>query len=282
MPDMRLRIEEKMILHLSSYKDFNNRYNAPKAICQDGISDVLSLHQPQVAKAAKALIAKGLVKQDSGYVRGMPTARKVYYLTAKGIVKANAIKQAIKGYETTSFKPKELLSTLSDSIHTLQQMDSRSGNAKVQLEIVSKLQEVYYELGHWLNVDESYRVLELSRNTGKESDVARAYYYLGRAFTLQNNWDKSIENYREGLEIAEKVDDPNLLGDIHLAIQNDYRKVGDLDNQLEHLQQALNCSNKSGNILLKISTIGANYNSTANYYDDRKMAFSLSNDNYPI
>ncbi len=38
--------------------------------------------------------------------------------------------------------------------------------------------------------------------------------------------------------------------------------------------------NETENIFLKIGSIGANYNSTANYYDDRKMAFSLSNDNW--
>ena len=93
-------------------------------------------------------------------------------------------------------------------------------------------------------------MLELSKDIGKGSDVARAYYYLGQSFSLQTQWDKAIENFHKGLEIAEKVNESNLLGEIHLAISSNYSKLGNLKKQLHHLKQGLKFSEEAGNRLL--------------------------------
>ncbi len=93
----KLRIEDKILLHLSDYRDFKGSGAAPKALCQDGMVEALSLHQPQVAKATKSLIKRGLVESKTTYVEDSPRARKIYQLTAKGLVIVNIIKKTLKG-----------------------------------------------------------------------------------------------------------------------------------------------------------------------------------------
>ena len=244
-----LLLEDKIVLHLSNYKDFKGQWNAPMAICQDGITDALSVHQPQVAKHVKSLISKGYLKEDTAYIEGTTRKRKIYYLTTKGALKANEIKVGLEGYRPR-FKPKELLATLSNAIQDLQQLKSTTDDKKVQLEIISKLQELYYELGHDLNIDESYRVLELSKDIGKNKDVAKAYYYLGRSYSLQNRWNKAIENYQKAVDIAKKTQDLDMLGEAHLTIGGIYNRLGKLDRQNKHLQLALDYSRDAKNDFL--------------------------------
>jgi tetratricopeptide (TPR) repeat protein len=209
------------------------------------MAEALSIHQPQVAKAAKKLIANGLILTSKAHVEGIEKARKIYQLTAKGKAKANAIKKALHGQSEMVYRPKDLLFSLSNSIHNLQEMESKTTEVKTQLEIVSKLQELYYELGQRLNIDESFRVLELSREIGKEIDVAKAHYYLGRAYSLQNKWDLAIENLKNGLEIAEKNKMHGTVSKINLALAGVYNRTGNLKDQEKHLQSALVAAGKT-------------------------------------
>ncbi len=92
MTSWRLLLEDRLILHLYNYQEFKGRWNAPLAICQEGICNTLSILQPQAAKAAISLIKKGYIKEGTAYVDGTPRTRKIYTLTARGIVKANVLK----------------------------------------------------------------------------------------------------------------------------------------------------------------------------------------------
>ena len=250
-----LLLEDKIVLHLSNYKDFKGRWHAPMAICQDGITNALSIHQPQAAKNVKSLIKKGYLKEDTAYVEGVKRQRKIYTLTTKGLLRAKEIKAGLEG-DKPAFKPKDLLATLSIAIHDLQQLKSTTSDKKLQLEIISKLQELYYELGHDLNIDESYRVLELSKEMGNNIDVARAYYYLGRSYSLQYRWNKAIENYQKAVDMAEKAKDLDMLGETHLTIGGIYNRQGKLNKQLKHLQLALEYSKEAKNdFLIMNSTI---------------------------
>ena len=251
-PKPKLLIEEQILLHLSNSPKVKTAYGVPRAVCQDGMADALSIHQPQVAKATRKLLEKGLIHSSIAHVEGISKARKIYQLTDKGEVKVNAIKNALAGQEAVDYRPKDLLFSLSNAIYNLQEMETKTSDAKTQLEIVSKLQELYYELGQRLNIDESYRVLELSKNIGKEVDVAKAYYFLGKTYSLQNKWDMAIDNYKHGLAVVKNKKMHGMISEINLALASVYSRIGELKEQETHLQAAIEAAEKTNDLELTI------------------------------
>jgi DNA-binding MarR family transcriptional regulator len=93
MADRRLSLEERLILYLSDYKGLKDKREVSIAICQEGICGALSIQQPMVSKLARLLIKKGYIEQRIAYIKGVNKARKIYYLTSRGIIKVNIIKK---------------------------------------------------------------------------------------------------------------------------------------------------------------------------------------------
>jgi DNA-binding MarR family transcriptional regulator len=92
-PADRLNItaDEKTILHLLQFTDHENEFEMPPDVTQKGISQGIGIHRKHVPRTIKSLIAKGVLKERMGHVKGHPQRVKGYFLTREGLERAHRL-----------------------------------------------------------------------------------------------------------------------------------------------------------------------------------------------
>ena len=83
-----LTVSERILYHLSNYVKFEDKFEAPFDVTQDGISQACQISRAHAAIELKKLKAVDIVEERLAHVRRGKARRKVYFLTAQG--KANA------------------------------------------------------------------------------------------------------------------------------------------------------------------------------------------------
>lgn len=88
---MHLRIAEKILLHLYDYRVYEDRYEYPFEITQQGIAKRVGISTAHVPRNIKKLIEDGFIYAKKGHVTGKKKRVTVYFLTRKGVMEVKKI-----------------------------------------------------------------------------------------------------------------------------------------------------------------------------------------------
>ncbi len=91
-----LTVSERILYHLSAYVKFEDKYESPFDVTQDGISQACSISRAHAAIELKKLRAASIVEERLSHVRRGKSRRKVYFLTMSGKSKASHVVQYVK------------------------------------------------------------------------------------------------------------------------------------------------------------------------------------------
>ena len=93
-----LTVSERILYHLIGYVKYEDKYESPFDVTQDGISQACSISRAHAAIELKKLKAAGIVEERLSHVRRGKSRRKVYFLTMSGKSKASDVVQYVKDY----------------------------------------------------------------------------------------------------------------------------------------------------------------------------------------
>jgi tetratricopeptide (TPR) repeat protein/DNA-binding PadR family transcriptional regulator len=91
-----LTVKERVFLHLLFQQRFVMDSDSPKTVTQEGVAKAVDVGRNNVAKVLVEMGKDGLVDTYTKHVKGLPSVRKVYFLTPKGLEDAKHIKQALE------------------------------------------------------------------------------------------------------------------------------------------------------------------------------------------
>ena len=91
-----LTVSERILYHLSNYTKYEDKYESPFDVTQDGISQACAISRAHAAIELKKLKASGIVEERLSHVRKGKSRRKVYFLTFAGKTNANDVLQYVK------------------------------------------------------------------------------------------------------------------------------------------------------------------------------------------
>jgi len=92
---IHITVEERLLLHLLDYSKYEDAYDVPISLSQEGIAKAINIRRNDVSRTIKNIINKGWVDVRLGHVEGVGRRRKVYFLTPSGYTNALKIKEAI-------------------------------------------------------------------------------------------------------------------------------------------------------------------------------------------
>ena len=96
-----LTVSERILYHLNNYVRYEDKYEAPFDVTQDGISQACAISRAHAAIELKKLKASDIVDEKLKHVRRGKARRKVYFLTMSGKSKAADVLQYIKDNNIT-------------------------------------------------------------------------------------------------------------------------------------------------------------------------------------
>jgi len=88
-----LTVSERIILHLAQYSKYQDDYDVPLDVSQDGIASALRISRAHAAIELKKLKEGEDVDERLAHIRKGKNRRKVYFLTMKGEDKARRIRE---------------------------------------------------------------------------------------------------------------------------------------------------------------------------------------------
>src|SRR5512136_2298099 len=91
-----LTVSERILFHLGNYLKYEDKYEVPFDITQDGISQSCSISRAHAAIELKKLKASGIIEEKLSHVRRGKARRKVYFLTQTGKAKSAKVVQYVK------------------------------------------------------------------------------------------------------------------------------------------------------------------------------------------
>jgi len=91
-----LTVSERILFHLNNYVKFEDKYEVPFDITQDGISQSCSISRAHAAIELKKLKASGIIEERLSHVRRGKARRKVYFLTQTGKARSAKVVQYVK------------------------------------------------------------------------------------------------------------------------------------------------------------------------------------------
>jgi tetratricopeptide (TPR) repeat protein/DNA-binding PadR family transcriptional regulator len=91
-----LTVSERILYHLNNYVKYEDKYEAPFDVTQDGIAQACSISRAHAAIELKRLKASGIVDETLKHVRKGKARRKVYFLTTNGKSMAADVLQYVR------------------------------------------------------------------------------------------------------------------------------------------------------------------------------------------
>ncbi len=94
-----LPVDKRILLHIMEYSRYENQFEVPFAISQEGIANAIGIRRDNVPRAMKELKTNGLVAEHVARVEGVYRKRKVYFLTPDGFKLIQEFKDKILSSE---------------------------------------------------------------------------------------------------------------------------------------------------------------------------------------
>jgi tetratricopeptide (TPR) repeat protein/DNA-binding MarR family transcriptional regulator len=99
IPAPSLSVDKRILLHLMDFSRFENQFEVPFSISQEGIAKAIGIRRDNVPRAMKDLKTAGLVNEKVARVEGVYRKRKVYFLTDHGFTFIQEIKRKLLASE---------------------------------------------------------------------------------------------------------------------------------------------------------------------------------------
>ena len=93
---IRLKTQDKILLHLYDYRNMRDKYEYPSEITQAGIAGVVGISVSHIPRNISKLIDGGLVIAKKGHVPNKKKRVTIYFLTEKGISETKKIIDNLK------------------------------------------------------------------------------------------------------------------------------------------------------------------------------------------
>jgi len=91
-----ITVSERIIYHLGNYVKYEDKFEVPFDVTQDGISQSCNISRAHAAIELKKLRETGIVDERLSHVRKGKARRKVYFLTQAGKSKAQDVQQYVR------------------------------------------------------------------------------------------------------------------------------------------------------------------------------------------
>lgn len=85
--------KDEVLVHLLQYFSEKDKYPQPVEITQEGMAETIGAKQNTISYAVRDLVKKGMVYEKTTRIEGKRQRRKGYFLTEKGIKKAEKVKE---------------------------------------------------------------------------------------------------------------------------------------------------------------------------------------------
>jgi tetratricopeptide (TPR) repeat protein/DNA-binding PadR family transcriptional regulator len=95
-----LTVQDKIVIHLYQFTNFEGKIAVPTEITQEGISDAIGVQRPHVSVDIKRMMEKGWIKEFKAHAGGRKK-RKAYSLTTRGIKRYNEIMEKLRDRQVT-------------------------------------------------------------------------------------------------------------------------------------------------------------------------------------
>lgn len=90
-----LTVSERILYHLSSYVKYEDKFEVPFDVTQDGISQAVSISRAHAAIELKKLKSAGTIEERLSHIRKGKSRRKAYFLTTPGKTMATTVVQYV-------------------------------------------------------------------------------------------------------------------------------------------------------------------------------------------
>ncbi|UCH88121.1 MAG: tetratricopeptide repeat protein [Thermoplasmata archaeon] len=90
-----LTIEKKILLHIQNNMKYEQQFEVPFSITQEGIAESIGIRRDNVPRAVKTLRETGMIYEKVTRVEHVKRKRKVYFLTPKGMEYTQKIQRQI-------------------------------------------------------------------------------------------------------------------------------------------------------------------------------------------
>jgi ATP/maltotriose-dependent transcriptional regulator MalT/DNA-binding MarR family transcriptional regulator len=177
-----LTVQEKILIHLLEHTKYEDRFELPYSLTQDGIAEVVGVRRSYVSSANRELIEKGLLAEKLSHVKGEARRRKTYYLSPEGKAEAEKLRSQVKKMKVVLRDGKGKRKVTLDDIErltkkklsTLQVLDAISENGVFDALSKPPLKPAHIDFSH---------------------TYPRPRYFFGRESELKeiNEWMKSEE-----------------------------------------------------------------------------------------
>ena len=91
-----LTVSERILFHLNGYIKWEDKYEVPFDVTQDGISQAVSISRAHAAVELKKLKSAGIIEERLSHIKMGKAKRKVYFLTTRGKAGASDVVQYAK------------------------------------------------------------------------------------------------------------------------------------------------------------------------------------------
>ncbi len=164
--EIHLKTQKKILIHLYDYRKYEDRYEYPPEITQQGIGKVVGISVSHVPRNISKLINEGLVVAKKGHVPSKKKRVTVYFLTEKGISETKKIIDELKDMdleiEGEKYKIKELKKSLRISyielIKRIEKKNIKIEDLKNRRKVIFK--EVNITSGIFVNRIEELRIMK--------------------------------------------------------------------------------------------------------------------------
>jgi hypothetical protein len=169
-----LTYQDKILLHLLRFVGMEERYQVVREVTQEDIATCVGIQRKHLPRTLKNMKGKGLLVERRAHVKGVKQIRRVYFLTWKGEVLANKLKEDLSSVKIVYKKGR-------------QKVNSTVG------EVVNLL-GISYSLLEILEAIEDDGVLDLTEIKKQKKGKSKG--------TTISTYEKKISIYRETLEKA--------------------------------------------------------------------------------
>jgi hypothetical protein len=137
-----LTYQDKILLHLLRYAGMEERYQVVKEVTQEEIAKCVRIQRKHLPRTLKGMMDKELLTEKQAHVKGVKQIRRVYFLTWKGEVLANKLKEDLysikinykKGKQTLKSSVGEVVNLLGISHSIVDIIDSIDDKGTLDLE----------------------------------------------------------------------------------------------------------------------------------------------------
>ncbi len=182
----KITVKTKILVYLSDYLNFKNRYIYPYEITQEGIAKAVGITVTHVPRELEDLLKKGLVEEIKGRVKDKEKRVNVYFLTPTGLLEVEKIKNEVGSlkidYNKRKVKLKEVVEKYRE-MNWLEALEIAKENNKnnekknfiegiLKIDLVDRKNEIK-SLKKWLKSNSRYLIVRGEKGSGKTALISK-------------------------------------------------------------------------------------------------------------